>query len=437
MTTQRRVIYLVGLAMTAIVAGACSMSTSDTGGTMRRRDGRARRWQRLADLPRHLQVLALQRARPDQHEQRQEPEGGLERTSTPKSKRGLQSFPLAVDGVLYYSGSYNQVYALDGATGEMIWAYKQKLNEDLVAKQTHSPYNRGIALGYGNVYMGTLDGKLVAIDMKTGKLGVGDQAGRFREAHRGLHRRAADRQGQGHHRLARRRVAVAAARSSASMPKTGKQVWQFFTVGGNDEDDRRATPGATTPGRPAAAAAGWPAATTPETNTVWWGTANPAPLYDWAGAELEDRRAASGRQPVHHVGASLLDPDTGKLKAYHQEMPHDAWDFDSAVGEFVMIERGGKKIHRAPEQGRLRVRLRPRTARCRTSGACVQEHQLRQGHRSEDRRADRPARHGRRQAQEPVPGHRRRHQLELGRRTTRRPACSTRSATNGASTSRS
>src|SRR5512132_1144984 len=88
----------------------------------------------------------------------------------PRSTRGLQSFPLVADGVLYYSGSYNQVFSLDGATGNVKWAYKQKLNEDLVAKQTHSPYNRGIALGFGNVYMGTLDGKLVAIDMKTGKL---------------------------------------------------------------------------------------------------------------------------------------------------------------------------------------------------------------------------------------------------------------------------
>src|SRR5947207_5198761 len=87
-----------------------------------------------------------------------------------RSVRGLQSYPLAVDGVLYYSGSYNQVWALDGATGRVLWQYKQKLNEDLVAKQTHSPYNRGIAIGYGNVYMGTLDGKLAAIDMKTGKL---------------------------------------------------------------------------------------------------------------------------------------------------------------------------------------------------------------------------------------------------------------------------
>ena len=82
---------------------------------------------------------------------------------------GLQSFPLVADGVLYYSGSYSRVFALDGATGEVIWSYLPELNEDLVATQTHSPYNRGIALGHGHVYVGTVDGRLIALDMKTGK----------------------------------------------------------------------------------------------------------------------------------------------------------------------------------------------------------------------------------------------------------------------------
>jgi alcohol dehydrogenase (cytochrome c) len=45
-----------------------------------------------------------------------------------------------------------------------------------------------------------------------------------------------------------------------------------------------------------------------------------------------------------------LDPDTGKLKFYHQELPHDAWDFDSAVGEFVSIDRDGKKYYVHPNK---------------------------------------------------------------------------------------
>src|SRR5712671_996789 len=86
-----------------------------------------------------------------------------------RSTRGLQSMPLVADGVLYYSGSYSRVYALDGATGKFIWSYFPQLDEELISMQTHSPYNRGIALGNGKVYVGTVDGRLIGLDMKTGK----------------------------------------------------------------------------------------------------------------------------------------------------------------------------------------------------------------------------------------------------------------------------
>ena len=86
-----------------------------------------------------------------------------------RSTRGLQSIPLVADGVLYYRGSYSRVFALNGATGEVIWSYFPELDEALVARQTHSPYNRGAALGEGKVFVGTMDGRLFALDMKTGK----------------------------------------------------------------------------------------------------------------------------------------------------------------------------------------------------------------------------------------------------------------------------
>src|SRR6266699_4783631 len=159
-----------------------------------------------------------------------------------RSVRGLQSYPLAADGVLYYSGSYNQVWALDGATGEVLWQYKQKLNEDLVAKQTHSPYNRGIALGYGNVYMGTLDGKLAAIDMKTGKLNWETKLIDSEKLTVGF---------TGAPLLVKDKVIIGS--QGGEWPyrgpifgvnaKTGEKVWEFFTVGGNDgtPSDRRDT----------------------------------------------------------------------------------------------------------------------------------------------------------------------------------------------------
>ena len=87
-----------------------------------------------------------------------------------RATRGLQSMPLVADGTLYYSGSYSRVFAIDGATGQVKWSYIPKLDEELVAAQTHSPYNRGIALGMGNVYVGTVDGRLLALDMQSGKV---------------------------------------------------------------------------------------------------------------------------------------------------------------------------------------------------------------------------------------------------------------------------
>jgi len=81
-----------------------------------------------------------------------------------RSTRGLQSTPLAADGILYYSGSYSRLFALDGATGKVLWTFFPELDEELISMQTHTPYNRGIALGKGHVYVGTVDGRLIALD---------------------------------------------------------------------------------------------------------------------------------------------------------------------------------------------------------------------------------------------------------------------------------
>jgi PQQ-dependent dehydrogenase (methanol/ethanol family) len=268
--------------------------------------------------------------------------------ATPKSTRGLQTFPLVVDGVLYYSGAYNQIFALDGATGDLIWAYKQKLDDDLVSKQTHSPYNRGIAIGDGNIYMGTLDGKLVAVDVKTGKqkwetplvdskkLTVG-----FTGAPLYVNGKVIIGSQGGEWPYRGPIFGVDAA--------TGKQMWTFFTVGGDENDPARATWGGDSV--KTGGGGGWMAGGyDPATDTVYWGTANPAPLYDWGGADWKTKGARPGDN-LYTTSVLALDPNTGKLKSYHQELPHDAWDFDSSVGEFVMIERGGKSYVVHPNKG--------------------------------------------------------------------------------------
>ena len=101
-----------------------------------------------------------------------------------RSTRGLETTPLAKDGILFYSGSYSKVFAVNGATGEMLWSFIPKLDEDTVARQTHSPYNRGLAMGFGNLYVGTVDGRLIAIDNSLGDRSV-DHSFHFSESVRG------------------------------------------------------------------------------------------------------------------------------------------------------------------------------------------------------------------------------------------------------------
>ena len=267
-----------------------------------------------------------------------------------RANRGLQGFPLAVDGVLYYSSPYNQVYALDGATGKVLWTYKQKLNEDLVARQTHSPYNRGIAAGYGQIFIGTLDGKLAAINAKTGVLSWETKLIDSEKLTVGF---------TGAPLLVKDKVIIGSQGGEwpyrgpifAVNAKTGEKVWQFFTVGGNEgtASDRRDTWG--NDSWKTGGGGGWMAGSyDPDTNAVWWGTGNPAPLYDWAG----DKWKTEGPRPgdnLYVTSVIRLDADTGELKSYHQELPHDAWDFDSSMGEFVFLERDGKKYVVHPNKG--------------------------------------------------------------------------------------
>ncbi len=263
-----------------------------------------------------------------------------------RSTRGLQTMPLVADGILYYSGSYSRVFALDGATGKLLWSYFPDLNEQLVAQQTHSPYNRGVAIGLGNVYVGTVDGRLIALDMKTGKPVWDTKLVNSEKLTVGF---------TGAPLLVKDTVVIGSQGGEWTSrgplfgvdAKTGQKKWEFFTVAGTEEAKKT---WGNDSWRTGGGGAWMPGGYDAETNTIWFGTANPAPLYDWSG----DKWKTEGPRPGDNLFTTsviALDPDTGKLKFYHQELPHDAWDFNSAVGEFLMIDRDGKKLVVHPNKG--------------------------------------------------------------------------------------
>ncbi len=80
----------------------------------------------------------------------------------------METAPIVLDGVMFLTTSFNHVYAIDAATGEEFWHYKQKLGPIVTVCCGNN--NRGVAIEGGRLFMGTLDAKLVALDAKTGKL---------------------------------------------------------------------------------------------------------------------------------------------------------------------------------------------------------------------------------------------------------------------------
>jgi len=81
-------------------------------------------------------------------------------------KESMETTPIVINGIMYVTTSFNHVYALDARTGEQLWHYKHKLGP--ITTYCCGPNNRGVAAYGDNVYMGTLDSKLVALNAKTG-----------------------------------------------------------------------------------------------------------------------------------------------------------------------------------------------------------------------------------------------------------------------------
>ncbi len=263
------------------------------------------------------------------------------------SKRGIQSFPLAVDGVLYYTSASGKVWALDGATGKPIWTYQAKIDNERGDGTIYSPYNRGIAIAYDKLYFGTVDGRVIALDIKTGKPVWDKMVMSVEKGNKGF---------TGAPLIVKDKLIIGSNGGELSgccgpifglNAQTGETIWQFDTVGG-DERSRDSWKNETWK---TGGGGGWMTGQyDPKTNSVWWGTANPAPDYDYSGANWATEGARPGEN-LYTSSVIVLDPDTGKLKSYFQEMPHDAWDFDSAVGEFMRISRGGKDYVVHPNKG--------------------------------------------------------------------------------------
>jgi alcohol dehydrogenase (cytochrome c) len=225
-----------------------------------------------------------------------------------------EASPLVVDGVLYTVRPPNEVVAIDAMTGRIFWIYNH--NPAPAARVCCGRVNRGLAILGNTLFMGTIDGRLLAMNAKTGELlwnvPVGSPDAGYSVTVAPL--------------VVKDKIIVGPAGGeygirgflAAYDPADGKELWRFSTIPSPGE------PGSETWKGDAWKTGGGSIWTTgsydPELNLVYWGIGNPGP--DWNG----DGRPGDN---LYTDSVVALDPDTGKLKWHYQFTPHDEFDFDS------------------------------------------------------------------------------------------------------------
>jgi PQQ-dependent dehydrogenase (methanol/ethanol family) len=257
------------------------------------------------------------------------------------SLRSNESTPLVIGDTLYVSTSWGPkyVYALDAATGAQKWVYEPDMPDDVLQYACCDVNNRGVAYADGKIFVGRLDGKLVALDAKTGKeLWKADvvdytQGSVITSPPLVVKDKVITGFGGGEY----------GARGSlqAYNINTGKQVWRTYTVPLRNEPN-----GDTWRGDSAEHGGGAPwlvGSFDPKTNTVFWGTSNPGP---WNTAIRSTGDGEFGKLTNLYTSSTLaLDADTGKIKWWVQHTPADAWDYDG-VNELVLadLNLGGRMV---------------------------------------------------------------------------------------------
>jgi PQQ-dependent dehydrogenase (methanol/ethanol family) len=246
----------------------------------------------------------------------------------------FETTPIVSNGVMYITTAYNHLFALNARTGKMLWRYDHRLTGSEIF--CCGPVNRGVGLGYGTVYMATLDAKLVALEAASGKVKWTRQ---IADPTLGYASTIAP--------LVYKNIVIVGTSGAeygvrgylqAYDAMSGAPVWRFYLIPDTGWEGKWAT---TTPEGDnlhrniAAEKAAWskykdswkrgggstwvtPAAD-PALNMIYFGVGNPSPDLD-GGIRPGDN--------LYTESIVAVNAATGKLAWYYQEVPHDVWDLD-------------------------------------------------------------------------------------------------------------
>ncbi|NMY30608.1 PQQ-dependent dehydrogenase, methanol/ethanol family [Pseudomonas sp. WS 5412] len=269
---------------------------------------------------------------------------------------GTEATPLVVDGVMYTTGAFSIVYAINAATGELLWKYDPKVPAENLGQGCCGPVNRGVAVWQGKVYVGSFDGRLIALDAGTGQPVWSVDT---------LIDRSKSYSITGAPRIVKGKVLIGNGGAefgvrgyvTAYDADTGKQIWRFYTVPGDPklppENAAMAKAMKTWDGD------GWvkwggggtvwdSMAYDPQLDLLYVGTGN--------GSPWNYQFRSNGKGDNLYVSSILaLRPDTGEYVWHYQITPQDQWDF-TATQHMILadIEMNGsvrKVIMQAPKNG--------------------------------------------------------------------------------------
>lgn len=241
--------------------------------------------------------------------------------------RGQESTPLVVDGVIYVTTAWSNVRAYDAISGETLWQFDSEVPGEWGVRACCDVVNRGAAIWNGKVFVGTIDGRLVAIDAETGaQVWTVDT----------LVRRDVAYTITGAPRVVKGKVIIGNGGAeygvrgyvSAYDAETGELAWRFFTVPGNPElgfeNETMEMAAETWNGEWWALGGGgtvWDSmAYEPDLNLLYIGTGNGSP---WNQAI----RSPGGGDNLFLSSIVALNPDDGSYVWHYQTTPGESWDY--------------------------------------------------------------------------------------------------------------
>ena len=274
--------------------------------------------------------------------------------------RGMEATPIVIDGKLFVTGPWSKVFAFDVLTGKPLWTYDPQVDKAKGVQACCDVVNRGVAAWKGRLYLGTLDGRLIALDATTGKPDWTVQTTDNTKPYTitGAPRVVKDMVliGNGGAEFGVRGYVTAYDAA------TGAKKWRFYTV---------PNPTGAADGEPSDAVLKAKAGSTWSANGQWkqsggGGTVWDAIVYD---AELDQLYIGVGNgNPWNHglrsegKGDNLflssvvaLKPETGEYLWHYQETPAESWDFTATqpiiLATLPIAGKPTKVLMQAPKNG--------------------------------------------------------------------------------------